>query len=102
MSQMKITVSHDYLLKLAYGELTDNEILRDYFKYYFCQGRNIGDLKHDYMTAGNPMTNKNADCIFFQDLGVVQIKESIKKVETVLNEFLENHFGLRIQESMNL
>ena len=33
---MNIIVSHDYLLKLANNDLTDEEILKGYFQYYFC------------------------------------------------------------------
>lgn len=98
---MKIKVSHDYLLKLANNELKDNEILKGYFKYYFCQDRNISDLKIDFMNAGNPMKNKNVDCIFFQDLSPEQIKNSIENLENVLNEFLINTFNLSLMIRRN-
>lgn len=99
---MKIIVNHDYLLKLAKNELTDQEILKGYFEYYFCQGRNIGDLKQDYFTACSPAINKNSDYVLFQSVTPEQIKSSLQKLEEILNQFLKNNFDLVIQESMFL
>lgn len=92
---MNIIVSHDYLLKLANNELTDEEILKGYFKYYFCQDRQLSDIKHDYFNA-SLSNNKNADIYLFQSLTPEQIRKAIEKLENVLNLFLKTHFDLKI------
>lgn len=96
---MMIVVSHDYLLQLVNEDLTEKEILKGYFEYYFCQGRNMADLKHDYMYAMNP---KNEDCVLFQSITPEQIKRILQKLENILNKFLKSNFDLVIQESMYL
>lgn len=104
---MKIIVSYDYLLRLAKNALSDAEVLEGYFKYYFCQGRNLGDMKVDYHRMMEPHFNREQkvspfDCSLFQNLQKEEIKEAIHKVEDVLNRYLKLTFDLELQEGILL
>lgn len=97
---MDIIVSHDYLLKLANNNLKDEEILKGYFKYYFCQNRNLNDLNFDYIKAKVPIMNKMSDYLLFESLNTDDINKAIEKLENVLNEFLKTHFDLKIKNTL--
>lgn len=96
---MTIIVNHDYLLKLAKKDLTDEEILKGYFEYYFCQDRQLSDVKNDYFNACSS-ANKNADIYMFQTLTSDDIKNAVEKLEEVLNEFLRTHFDIVIKNTV--
>lgn len=97
---MNIIVSHDYLLKLANNDLTDEEILKGYFQYYFCQDRNLSDVNFDIMKAKMPIMNASGDYLLFESITTDDIKKAIEKLENVLNEFLKTHFDLKIQNTL--
>lgn len=88
---MKINV--DYLMKLAYDDLSDDQILRGYMEFYFCQGRNIGDLFHDYMRLRRPKYVNI--CYEMMLITPEQIRTSIKRVRKVIDVFLDKQFDLK-------
>ena len=96
-------ISADFLLRLANDDLSNDEILKLYFKYYFCQGRNIGDLRSDYFRLRTYRKDGNlqseANYLNFKLLTREQIINAIERVKGVLNGFVKDVFDLEMQES---
>ena len=86
-----------YLCDLANDSISDNDILKYYFKYYVAQGRNIGDMKHDYMRICN-----NSEFIIAAFLTNEQIKLALNRTKTVLDNYLIKNFNCHITDDIEI
>lgn len=96
-------ISADYLLRLLDDETKDNEILRGYMKYYIAQGRNIGDMKHDYMrlrTDGR--TGKDMRTFIFTIYEPKQIDDALVKVRQILDSYLLSNFDCKTTDDIEM
>lgn len=74
-------ISADYLLRLLDDKTEKEEILKGYMTYYVAQGRNIGDMRLDYMRlhkAGR--TGKDGRAFVFTLYESSQIRDALVKV----------------------
>lgn len=97
MKMAKINV--DYLLRLANNEIKNAEILSGYMKYYVAQGRNIGDMKHDYMRICN---NPEYLSLKSASLSEQKIKQALNKTRKVLDTYLVFNFNCRSSGDIEL
>ena len=84
-----------YLCDLANDSISDNDILKYYFKYYVAQGRNIGDMKHDYIRLTN-------DFLIAAFITNEQIKFALNTAKTILDNYLIKNFDCHITDDIEL
>ena len=84
-----------YLCDLANDSISDNDILKYYFKYYVAHGRNIGDMKHDYIGLTN-------DFLIAAFITNEQIKFALNKAKTILDNYLIKNFDCHITDDIEL
>lgn len=88
-------INVNYLYDLANDCISDNDILNCYFKYYIAQGRNIGDMKHDYIRLSN-------DFLIAAFLTNEQIKFALNRTKTVLDNYLYQNFHCHITDDITI
>ena len=100
MNESGRLISADFLLRLANDDLTSEEILKLYFKYYFCQGKNIRDLRLDYMRLrSRGCSSDDLRYLNFNLLSKEKIEKAIDSVKDAVNEFMIRTFGLELNEN---
>ena len=100
MNESGRLISADFLLRLANDDLTSEEILKLYFKYSFCQGKNIRDLRLDYMRLrSRGCSSDDLRYLNFNLLSKEKIEKAIDSVKDAVNEFMIRTFGLELKEN---
>ena len=87
-------INTDFLLRLANNQIPKEEILTGYMRYYVAQGRNLGDMKHDYMRISS-----NLDGITLSNL---VIERALTKTRQILDKYLIFNFNCRTTDDIEI
>ncbi|MCI9630116.1 hypothetical protein [Thomasclavelia cocleata] len=91
-------INTDYLLRLANNQIPDEEILTGYMRDYVAQGRNIGDMKHDYMRISSNIKYINLD----GTLSNLMIGRALTKTRQILDKYLIFNFNCRTTDDIEI
>ncbi|GFI41899.1 hypothetical protein IMSAGC017_01945 [Thomasclavelia cocleata] len=94
-----IKINTDYLLRLVNNDISSSEILTGYMRYYVAQGRNIGDMKHDYMRISSNIKYINLDSI---TLSSNQIENALSKTRRILDKYLIFNFNCQTTDEIEI
>lgn len=96
-------ISADYLLRLLDNETKKEEILKGYMTYYVAQGRNIQDMRLDYMRlCRNGRTGKDERAFVFSLYKSTEIKDALVKVKQVLDDYLLLNFDCETTDDIGI
>ncbi|MCR1960741.1 hypothetical protein CWE04_05160 [Thomasclavelia cocleata] len=87
-------INTDFLLRLANNQISDEEIVTGYMRYYVAQGRNLGDMKHDYIRISS-----NLDGITLSNL---MIERALTKTRQILDKYLIFNFNCRTTDDIEI
>lgn len=91
-------INTDFLLRLANNQIPKEEILTGYMRYYVAQGRNLGDMKHDYMRISN-VKYINLDGITLSNL---MIERALIKTRQILDKYLIFNFNCQTTDEIEI
>ena len=91
-------INTDYLLRLANNQIPDEEILTGYMRDYVAQGRNIGDMKQDYMRISSNIKYINLD----GTLSNLMIGRALTKTRQILDKYLIFNFNCRTTDDIEI
>ncbi|WP_279006842.1 hypothetical protein [Thomasclavelia cocleata] len=92
-------INTNFLLRLANNQISKEEILTGYMRYYVAQGRNIGDMKHDYIRISSNVKYINLDGI---TLSSNQIKNALNKTRQILDKYLIFNFNCQTTDDIEI
>ncbi len=92
-------INTDFLLRLANNQISKEEILTGYMRYYVAQGRNLGDMKHDYMRISSNVKYINLDGITLSNL---MIERALTKTRQILDKYLIFNFNCQTTDEIEI
>lgn len=92
-------INTDFLIRLANNHISKEEILTGYMRNYVAQGRNLGDMKYDYIRISSNVKYINLDGI---TLSANQIENALSKTRQILDKYLIFNFNCQTTDEIEI